>query len=45
MPVPAMNAEQVADAIAKMDPDLLSQLLKNDVSSLIIATISQAKFP
>jgi hypothetical protein len=46
MPVPQMTSEEIEEAIGRMDPDLLSQLLKNDVNSLNIATLSKAKlFP
>ncbi len=44
MPVPVLNNDEVEEAIGRMGPDLLSQLLKNDVSNLIIATISKACF-
>ncbi len=45
MPVPTLNVAEIEAAIGLMDPDLLSQLVKNDVNSLIIATISKARNP
>ncbi len=42
MPVPSMNDVEIEDAIAKMDGDLLSQLLKCHVNPLNIATLSKA---
>jgi hypothetical protein len=42
MPVAAMNEVEIEVEIAKMDGDLLSQLLKCNVSPLNIATLSKA---
>ncbi len=42
MPLATMNAAEIQEAIAKMDLDLLSQLLKNEVSNHVIASLSKA---
>jgi hypothetical protein len=45
MPVALLEPVEIEEAIAKMDGDLLSQLLKCNVSPLIIATLSKAITP
>ncbi len=45
MPVQAMENVEIEEEIAKMDGDLLSQLLKCHVNPLIIATLSKAMIP
>jgi hypothetical protein len=45
MPVAQLNDIEIEEAIAKMDGDLLSQLVKCHVNPLIIATLSKAVSP
>ena len=45
MPVQAMENVEIEEEIAKMDGDLLSQLLKCHVNPLNIATLSKAVIP